>query len=31
MTAYHPEADIRHIVRGLVRRNLKPVPQKKAK
>jgi len=26
----HPEADIRHIVRGVVRRDLKPVSQKKA-
>jgi uncharacterized protein (DUF4415 family) len=24
----HPEADIRHIVRGLVRRRLRPVPPK---
>jgi uncharacterized protein (DUF4415 family) len=24
----HPEADVRHIVRGVVRRGLKPVPRK---
>jgi uncharacterized protein (DUF4415 family) len=27
-TGEHPEADIRHIVRGIVRRGLKPVPAK---
>jgi uncharacterized protein (DUF4415 family) len=27
-TADHPEADIRHIVRGVVRRGLQPVPPK---
>ena len=27
-TAEHPEADVRHIVRGIVRRGLKPVPGK---
>ena len=27
-SAEHPEADVRHIVRGLVRRGLKPVPTK---
>ena len=27
-TSEHPEADTRHIVRGIVRRGLKPVPQK---
>ena len=30
-TAYageHPEADVRHIVRGMVRRGLKPLPPK---
>lgn len=26
----HPEADLRHIVRGVVRRGLKPVPPKSA-
>jgi uncharacterized protein (DUF4415 family) len=26
----HPEADVRHIVRGVVRRGLKPVPRKTA-
>jgi len=30
MTIEHPEADIRHIVRGVVRRGLKPVPRKTA-
>ncbi len=30
MTAEHPEADIRHIVRGVVRRGLQPVPRKTA-
>ena len=30
MTAEHPEADIRHIVRGVVRRGLEPVPRKTA-
>lgn len=30
MTAEHPEADIRHIVRGVVRQGLKPVPRKAA-
>lgn len=29
-TGDHPEADIRHIVRGVVRRGLKPVPPKAA-
>jgi uncharacterized protein (DUF4415 family) len=24
----HPEADVKHIVRGIVRRGLKPVPSK---
>lgn len=28
LTAEHPEAEIRHIVRGIVRRGLKPVPPK---
>lgn len=28
LTAEHPEADVRHIVRGIVRRGLKPVPPK---
>lgn len=27
-TTEHPEADIRHIVRGVVRRGLKPLPSK---
>jgi uncharacterized protein (DUF4415 family) len=27
-TAEHPEADVRHIVRGIVRRGLKPLPPK---
>ncbi|MGQ0524379.1 MAG: BrnA antitoxin family protein [Betaproteobacteria bacterium] len=27
-TAEHPEANVRHIVRGIVRRGLKPVPGK---
>lgn len=27
-TAEHPEADVRHIVRGMVRRGLKPLPPK---
>jgi len=30
MTTEHPEADIRHIVRGVVRRGLNPVPRKTA-
>ena len=29
-TAEHPEADMRHIVRGVVRRGLKPQPPKAA-
>ena len=28
LTAEHPEADVRHIVRGIVRRGLKPVGPK---
>jgi uncharacterized protein (DUF4415 family) len=28
LTAEHPEADVRHIVRRIVRRGLKPVPPK---
>lgn len=28
LTSEHPEADLRHIVRGIVRRGLKPVPPK---
>lgn len=28
--AMHPEADVRHIVRGLVRRGLQPLPPKAA-
>jgi uncharacterized protein (DUF4415 family) len=27
-TSEHPEADVRHIVRGIVRRGLEPVPAK---
>jgi uncharacterized protein (DUF4415 family) len=27
-TKEHPEADVRHIVRGVVRRGLKPLPPK---
>ena len=27
-TQEHPEADVRHIVRGMVRRGLKPLPPK---
>lgn len=30
LTREHPEADIRHITRGLVRQGLKPVPRKVA-
>lgn len=28
LTAEHPEADVKHIVRGIVRQGLKPVPAK---
>ena len=28
LTSEHPEADVRHIVRGIVRRGLKPLPPK---
>lgn len=28
LSADHPEADVKHIVRGIVRRGLKPVPPK---
>jgi uncharacterized protein (DUF4415 family) len=28
LTAEHPEADVNHIVRGIVRRGLKPLPAK---
>ena len=28
LSAEHPEASVRHIVRGIVRRGLKPVPPK---
>lgn len=28
LSAEHPEADVRHIMRGVVRRGLKPVPPK---
>ena len=27
-TAEHPEADVRHVVRGIVRRGLQPLPAK---
>ncbi len=27
-TAEHPEADVKHIVRGMVRRGLQPLPSK---
>lgn len=27
-TAEHPEADLKHIIRGVVRQGLKPVPAK---
>jgi uncharacterized protein (DUF4415 family) len=30
VTAEHPEADVKHVVRGIVRRGLKPVPSKAA-
>jgi len=30
ISAEHPEADIRHIVRGIVRRGLSPVPTKRS-
>ena len=29
-TREHPEADVRHIVRGMVRRGLRPLPSKSA-
>jgi len=28
LSAEHPEADVKHIVRGIARRGLKPVPAK---
>jgi hypothetical protein len=28
LTAGHPETDVKHIVRGIVRQGLKPVPPK---
>jgi len=28
LTAEHPEADVQHIVRGIVRRGLEPIPPK---
>jgi uncharacterized protein (DUF4415 family) len=28
VTAEHPEAQVKHIVRGIVRRGLKPLPSK---
>jgi len=30
LTAGHPEADVRHIVRGIVRRGLKPTTKKQS-
>lgn len=30
LTAEHPEADLQHIVRGIVRRGLKPEPPKRS-
>ena len=30
VTAEHPEADVAHIARGIVRRGLKPIPPKEA-
>ena len=30
LSAEHPEAEMKHIVRGIVRRGLKPVPPKSA-
>lgn len=30
VSAGHPEADVRHIMRGVVRRGLKPVPPKES-
>lgn len=30
LSAEHPEADLKHIVRGIVRRGLKPAPPKAA-
>jgi len=30
LTAEHPEADIKHIVRGIVRKGLKAVPPKRS-
>ena len=30
MTAEHPEADVAHIARGIVRRGLKPIPPKES-
>jgi uncharacterized protein (DUF4415 family) len=30
LTAEHPEADVKHIVRGIVRSGLKPVPPKRS-
>jgi uncharacterized protein (DUF4415 family) len=30
LTPEHPEADVKHIVRGIVRRGLKPVPPKRS-
>jgi uncharacterized protein (DUF4415 family) len=30
VTADHPEADVAHITRGIVRRGLKPIPPKES-
>jgi uncharacterized protein (DUF4415 family) len=30
VSAEHPEADVRHIMRGVVRRGLRPVPPKES-
>jgi uncharacterized protein (DUF4415 family) len=30
VTAEHPEADVRHVVRGIVRRGLKPISKKQS-
>ncbi|MFQ5626194.1 MAG: BrnA antitoxin family protein, partial [Methyloligellaceae bacterium] len=30
ISAEHPEADVKHIVKGIVRRGLKPAPPKKS-
>jgi uncharacterized protein (DUF4415 family) len=30
LTAEHPEADVKHIVRGIARRGLRPIPPKES-